>query len=112
MATASTSPKRKHVMKGIPLGKKWKKVVEDILMKGGAKQARAQLKTGVQATKDAVVVRIPITFFVRFPLKGKRIAGDGGVDCACEPGSPGGADCICHGVCDFPACCDLIVVKD
>jgi hypothetical protein len=111
MATPSAGLKRKQVMKGLPLGTKWKKVVEGILIKGGAKQARMQMKTGAQATSGGVVVRIPITFFVRFPLKGKGISADGIVDCACEGGSPGGADCICHGACDFPACCDLIAVK-
>jgi hypothetical protein len=111
MAVTSASSKRKHVMKGQPLGKEWKKVVEEILMKDGAKQGRAQLKTGAQTTEDSVVVRIPITFFVRFPRKGKTITGDGRVDCACTEGSPGGADCICRGACDFPACCDAIVVK-
>ncbi len=110
MATPSAGSGRKHVMKGKPLGKQWKKIVEDILMKDGAKQARAQLKTGVEASSDSVVVRIPITFFVRFPRKGKVITGAGGVDCACTPGSPGGADCICRGSCDFPACCDAPVV--
>ena len=106
----TANAKRKHVMKGKPLGKEWKKVVEEILMKDGAKHARAQLKTGLQTTEDSVVVRIPITFFVRFPRKGKTITGDGGVDCACSPGSPGGADCICRGHCDFPACCDGPIV--
>jgi hypothetical protein len=107
MATTA-SAKRKHVMKGKPLGKEWKKVVEEILMQDGAKQARAQLKTEAQTTQDSVMVRIPITFFVRFPRKGKTITGDGGVDCACTNSD---GVCVCRGACDFPACCDPIVAK-
>jgi len=77
METPSAGLKQKQVMKGLPLGTKWKKVVEGILIKGGAKQARMQMKTGAQATSGGVVVRIPITFFVRFPLKGKGSARTG-----------------------------------
>lgn len=100
--------KQTHTLKGKPLGKQWKAVVEDMLMKDGAKQARALLKSGKNGNKDHVIVQKTLRIYVRFPVKSNRLAGDGGVSCACDVSDP--TVCICRGACDFPACCDLIVV--
>jgi hypothetical protein len=49
--------KQTHTLKGKPLGRQWKAVVEDMLMKDGAKQARALLKSGKNGNKDHVIVQ-------------------------------------------------------
>ena len=102
-----TVQKQTHTLKGKPLGRQWKAVVEDMLMKDGAKQARALLKSGKNGNKDHVIVQKTLRIYVRFPVKSNRLAGGGDVGCACDISDP--SVCICRGACDFPACCDPIV---
>jgi hypothetical protein len=100
---------RKRVGDGKPLGKRWKKSLENTLMKDGAKIARSLLKAGEQTNSDKVLVKISATFFVAFPRRGKSIrAGDAGVQGVCT--FPQKGVCKCEGQVDFPACCDLVVV--
>jgi hypothetical protein len=103
---------RVEVLKGKVLGEGWKEIVEEILMKDAADQARAQVKAEKQSAQDdAVVVRIPMTVFVSFPQEDNRIVGDGVVGCVCTTTAAGTCKCIgaCVGV--FPGCCDPIVAE-
>jgi hypothetical protein len=105
---------RKTKFKGKPLGKQWVSVVEGILAKDGIKQARrilAQQKQGAKelASQDftgEIVVRMPLTFFVRFRRTGSRVtlAEDGGLDCVCT--NPQSGVCACYGACPS-SCCEV-----
>ena len=66
---------KKRIINTKPLGKRWGRIVEEMVMKEGADLARAQLKTGSPTSKDQVVVQIPVTIYVGFPRRGKGIAG-------------------------------------
>ncbi len=63
------------------MGTAWKEIVEEALLRDGLERARAQ----AAKTTDGydVVVRTPITFFVRFPREEASVAENGSVDCAC-----------------------------
>jgi hypothetical protein len=106
-APASPTQKRISVAKGKPLGKRWHAIFGDELMKDAAKVARERVRTGEQVTDDGLTVQIPALIFVHFPRKGKSIAKDGGVRCACT--FPQKGVCKCIGQCS-DNCCDLIVV--
>jgi hypothetical protein len=87
----------------------WKEAVEELLMKDATKRAQAFVAAQEEDSDNDVVMRVPITFLVNFPRKGKTLAGDGDVDCACTIFSdPDGSQvCICTGTCpDFPDVCD------
>ena len=106
MARATGKRGRKHILKGKgkPLGKKWQKIVGDAVLKESAKRVRAHVKTLDEPPSGDVVIRMPATFLVRFPRKGKGIAKNGTVDCFCVVHED---VCICYGPCpDFPECCD------
>ena len=45
-------------VKGKPLGKTWKKVIEEQLMKHGARLARVELTAGRQRDAEGVTVRV------------------------------------------------------
>jgi hypothetical protein len=45
-------------VKGKPLGKTWKKVIEEQLMKHGARLARVELTAGRQRDAERVTVRV------------------------------------------------------
>ena len=95
---------RQQLLKDKPIGTAWKEIVEEILLKDGLERARELAATDTATGRYDVVVRTPITFFVRFPRDGQTVADAGQVDCACiiEPDV-----CICYGPClDFPECCD------
>jgi hypothetical protein len=92
---------RRHVHHNEPIGTAWKEIIERILLEEGRERAVAQARTS--AGYD-VVVRTPITFFVRYTREGDSVAAKGTVDCACVI-SPD--VCECYGPCpDFPECCD------
>lgn len=105
METAK-SPIRKRVLSTKPLGKQWGKAVQDMVTKEAIKQARGQLKSGELATEEEVEVHIPVVLHLSFARRGKLIAGDPSVRCACtykedSSGSvctctgPGAANCDC-----------------
>ena len=116
-AKKATREVRQTKFKGKRLGKQWAGVVEGILAKDGIKLARrilAQQKQGAKglASRDftgEIVVRMPMTFYVRFRRSGSvvTLAEDGGLDCVCTPGSPGGAECICYGACSSSCECGV-----
>ncbi len=104
----TTAPShQKRILGTKPLGKRWAKIVEDSVMKEGARLARVELKAGRQTTEDAVIVRIPVTIYVSFPRRGKGISpGAGTPQAVCtfsqdEAGSvckcvgPGAGSCEC-----------------
>jgi hypothetical protein len=103
---SAKSPIRKHVLSTQPLGKKWGTVVQGMVTKEAIKQARALLKGGGLSTEAEVEIAIPVFLHLSFARRGKLIAGDAGVRCACtftqdSSGSvcicvgPGAADCDC-----------------
>ena len=92
---------RRHVHHNEPIGTAWKEIIERILLEEGRERALAQART---SPGYDVVVRTPITFFVRYTREGDSVAANGAVDCACII-SPD--VCECYGPCpDFPECCD------
>jgi hypothetical protein len=112
-ATRKTVEIRKTKYKGKRLGKQWVSVVEEILAKDGIKLARqilAQQKRDAKelASQDftrEIVVRMPVTFFLRFRRRGSTVTLDGEhpVDCACS--NPSEGVCLCYGACPSD-CCD------
>jgi hypothetical protein len=118
MATASDSSgcgcgpeqRREQVMAGQILGGGWKDIVEEVFMKAGAAQARAEMKAGLHSAGDDVVVRIPLAVYLTFPRNGETISADEGlVGCVCTTTTDddGSSVCVCIGACDFDACCDV-----
>ena len=100
------TPVQKRVLSTKPLGKRWGKAVQDMVTKEAIIQARAMLKRGELSTEEEVEVHIPVVLHLSFARRGKLIAGDAGVRCACtykedSAGStctctgPGAADCDC-----------------
>ena len=100
--------RREEVMAGQVLGDGWKDIVEEVFMKAGAAQARAEMKAGLHSTADDVVVRIPMAVYVTFPRNGDAISDDGGVvGCVCTTTSDEtGSVCVCVGACALN-CCDM-----
>jgi len=104
---------RKTKYKGKHLGKQWVSVVEEILAKDGIKLARRILAQQKQEAKELasqdftgeIVVRMPVTFFVRFRRRGSIVAlhGEHPVACACS--NPSEGVCLCYGACPSD-CCD------
>jgi hypothetical protein len=92
---------RQHVHHDEPIGTAWKEIIERILLEEGRERAAAQARA---STGYDVVVRTPITFFVRYAREGDSVAANGEVDCACVITED---VCVCYGPCpDFPECCD------
>jgi hypothetical protein len=107
MATPTGKERRDEHRRKDLRGGAWKEAVEELLMKEGAKRAQAYVGAQEEGSENDVVMRIPITFFVSFPRRGKTLAGDGDVDCACTIfQDEGGEVCTCLGTCPFPECCD------
>ena len=99
MSCSESTGYQKRIINTKPLGKRWGKIVEDLVMKEGATLARAQLKAGKQATADEVVVQIPVTIYVGFPRRGRGIAGTAGIAravCTFKQDEAGSV-CICVG---------------
>lgn len=90
-------------------GDAWKDAVEELLAES-AERARAYVASA-EGTSD-LLVRIPVTFFMRVPREGDTLAGDPETDCACTKfQDEDGEVCICYGNCpDFPDICDKIPV--
>ena len=100
-----------QVMAGQVLGDGWKDIVEEVLMKAGGAQARAEMKAGMHSAGDDVVVRIPMAVYITFPRNGEAISADEAlVTCVCtnRTDDDGSSVCVCIGACDFDACCDVI----
>jgi hypothetical protein len=57
---------RRHVHHNEPIGTAWKEIIERILVEEGRERALAQART---SSGYDVVVRTPITFFVRYSRK-------------------------------------------
>ena len=55
MAYATSPSHQKRILSTKPLGKRWAKIVEDSVMKEGARLARIELRAGRQTTEDEVV---------------------------------------------------------
>jgi len=107
--TTQTGKERRHEHRRKDLrGDAWKEAVEELLLKEGAKRAQAYVAAQDEDSDNDIVMRIPITFFVRFPRRGRTLAGDGTTDCVCTIfQDESGEICICEGTCpDFPDCCD------
>jgi hypothetical protein len=94
---------RRHTDK--PITDDWKDVVEEILTQELPK--RAQAIADQKPGTGPVIVRMPITFFVRFGRQADNVvAANGEADCACFRDDQ---VCICYGTCpDFPDICDEI----
>ena len=108
MATR-TGKERRHEHRRMDLrGDAWKEAVEELVLKEGAKRAQAYVAAQDGDSDNDIVMRIPLTFFVRFPRRGRTLAGDGTTDCVCTIFQDEDAEiCICKGTCpDFPDCCD------
>ena len=110
--------RREQVMAGQVLGDGWKDIVEGVIMKAAAGQARVRMQAQQHSADDDVVVRIPIAVYITFPRGGEGIREDQGlVGCVCTTTTDEtGSVCVCVGACDFDACCDVdagppIVVK-
>jgi hypothetical protein len=106
MATP-TGKERRHEHRPTDLSRgAWKEAVERLLMEDGGKRARAYATA--QRSEHDLVMRIPITFHVRFTREGETLAAAGDVDCACTIfQDEDGEVCICEGPCpDFPDICD------
>jgi hypothetical protein len=87
-----------------PITDDWKDVVEEILTQYVAKAAQA-IAENAPGDYD-VVVRAPVTFFVRFRREGDSITANGDVECSCYKDDQ---VCVCYGTCpDFPDICDEI----
>jgi hypothetical protein len=103
-STSSCCPqpirKQKLVLKGKPLGRSWKKIIEEVLMKEGAKEAEAK-----QSSPETCCG--PILFHL-FTRKGSGIAADGNVKCACFITED---LCACYGQCDPDTCCGGPILK-
>lgn len=101
--------RREQVLAGQVLGAEWKDIIEEVFMKAGAAQARAQVKAQQHSTGDDVTVRIPMAVYLTFPRDGEDIRADEGlVGCVCTITSDEtGEVCVCVGACDFDACCDV-----
>jgi hypothetical protein len=97
------------MMAGQILGDGWKDIVEDVFMKAGAAQARAEMKAGLHSAGGDVAVRIPMAVYITFPRNGETISAEKGlVGCVCTTTSDeSGSVCVCVGACDFDACCDV-----
>jgi hypothetical protein len=96
------------VRAGEHLGEGWKDAVEEVLMPEARRHAEAYASDPARAGDEPLVVRIPMTVFVRFERAGDALDGDGGVSCVCTNTSDpdGSSICVCIGHCDFDACCD------
>jgi hypothetical protein len=107
MAGPGKSRKREHRNKPTS-GGAWKDSLEEVLMEEATKRAQAHVEAQDQDSDDDVVMRIPVTIFMSFPRKGKELAGDPGVDCACTifQDEDGSEVCICYGTCPDDACDD------
>ena len=101
--------RREQLMAGQVLGSGWKDIVEEVFMKAGAAQARAQLKTQQYSADDEIVVRVPLAVYITYPRNGEDISADKGlVGCVCTTTTDEtGSVCVCVGACDFDACCDV-----
>jgi len=102
---------RKRVLNTKSLGRNWGKILQDMVTKEAAAQARAVLKSGNQFPKDEVEVRIPVSLHLAFARRGTGIGGDR-VLCACifKESSDGSSVCICKGP-DAASCdCEPVVV--
>ena len=95
--------KRKHIHKGKnkPLGKRWKKVIGDALMKETRRIGQQHVKTLDKEGKGKVVIGIPVTLFVEYGRKGRQLARNGRATCGCFMTDD---VCICYGQCPPDAC--------
>jgi hypothetical protein len=113
-ATRGSVQIRQTKLKGKRLGKQWASVVEGILSKDGIKLARRMLAQQKQSGKELasqdftgeIVVRMPMTFFVRFRRRGSIVTpyADGPLDCVCS--NPSEGVCLCYGACPS-SCCEV-----
>ena len=104
------TPVRKRVLSTKPLDKRWGKAVQDMVTKEAIIQARAILKRGELSTEEAVEVHIPVVLHLSFARRGKLIAGDAGVRCACTyKEDSGGSTCTCTGPGAADCDCGMIV---
>jgi hypothetical protein len=94
---------RRHTDK--PITDDWKDVVEEILTQELPK--RAQAIADQKPGTEPIVVRMPITFFLRFGRQADNtVLANADVDCSCFRDDQ---VCICYGTCpDFPDICDEI----
>jgi hypothetical protein len=92
---------RRHTDK--PITDDWKDVVEEILTQELPK--RAQAIADQKPGTEPIVVRVPVTFFIRFGRQADNVvAANGDADCACF------ADeevCVCYGPCPPDICDDI-----
>jgi hypothetical protein len=87
-----------------PITDDWQEVVEEILTEYVSKAAQA-IAVNEPGEYD-VVVRAPITFFVRFRREGDSLTDEGDLVCSCYKDDQ---VCVCYGTCpDFPEICDEI----
>jgi hypothetical protein len=92
------------------LGRNWGKVLQGMVMKDAADQARFYLKSGKRVGRREVEVKIPVSVHIAFPRKGKSIAASRGVArCNCtykedETGS------VCKCVGPDAASCDCLII--
>ena len=110
MVTAKT-PIRKRVLSTKSLGKRWGKAVQDMVTKEAMIQARAILKRGELSTdEEEVEVHIPVVLHLSFARRGKLLAGDAGVRCACTYKEDStGSTCTCTGPGAANCDCGMIV---
>lgn len=94
-----------QVLAGQILGDDWKDIVEEIVMKDSAEQARAQLSARESLSDDEIVVEVPMTLYIGFSRAGLNASDGGTVHCVCTHSSDG-VICKCIGACNFPSCCD------
>jgi hypothetical protein len=117
MVTAKT-PIRKRVLSTKSLGKRWGKAVQDMVTKEAMIQAKAILKRGELSTDEeevevlipVVLHLIPVVLHLSFARRGKLLAGDAGVRCACTYKEDStGSTCTCTGPGAANCDCGMIV---
>ena len=103
----------KRVLNTKSLGKSWGKILQNMVTKEAATQARALLKSGKRTAKDEeeVEVRIPVVLHLTFARRGTGIGGDH-IQCACifKQDPNGSSVCICTGPGAAECDCGMIVV--
>jgi hypothetical protein len=105
-----TTPERAHVhLPGETREGAWKDSLQHLLSTEATKRARAHVSTRDAGETRDLVMRVPVTFFLRFAVDGQQLASDGEPDCICTifREEDGSEVCVCIGQCpDFPECCD------
>ena len=102
----------KRVLNTKSLGKSWGKILQNMVTKEAATQARALLRKKQSAkAEEAVEVRIPVVLHLTFARRGTGIGADQ-IQCACifKQDPNGSSVCICTGPGAAECDCGMIVV--